>query len=466
MARASRAALLLGAVLVGALLQGARTSTAAGELTVVPVGQVNSAGYPQVEATVSVVEASTGRPLSELTAANVAASDESGRVSIVGVKPVETTAEPVAYVLLLDTSKGMADPRSDGKDYLDRVLNVADQFRAGLGKDDLVRLVAFNEGAEARTNWVRRDDPNFVEALSAIQQLTVVDKPVNLTGALLAAAREAQTPPPGYKRRAVVLVTRVDGRGLEPQLTLDTINTQLRVPFFTFGLGNAATVQEQYLTQFYEDLAKQSGGAFWPLDASDIKEDARAKLMFSLMRRAWQVTLRADGLPDGHEHAVTIGVTTADGHSGEAKTGYQSGTLGQVTKVQFTGLAEGDRVTKDRSVSAWPTGDKTWRTVKVELFRDCEPGTCSPVATGDGRPAEWNLAVGPLDQGSHQLFARVTATDGTREFVDVASLTFERGGTTFNFAVIFLVSALAVLAVGVTVIATTRKGVARRPTYE
>jgi len=434
---------------------GPRSALGAGELDVAVAGGVRAADYPEIEATLSVIDAVTGRPLQDLTAEGVRISDDAGRARMVSITP--STATPVAtgYVLLVDTSALMARTQADGKPYIERAAEALEQFRAGMGREDMARVVAFNNGVESRTNWVGREDPNLV---AAIRSLTVSAEPSLLSPALVEAAAIANNPPPGVRSRAVVVVTAIEGKGNEPDLTLGTIKAQLTSTYFTVGVGTAGPGDVR-LTEFFDDLAKYTGGGYWAINGPPSPAEQMQRL-FGIMRKTWTVRFIADGLPDGKSHRFTVAVES-NGRTGEGSQSYEAGALMQVSPVVFRNIAAGEKIGSDRDIEVAVGGTRPWTSTGVELFLDCEPGRCQPVATAKDRSVQWKLVAGPLDQGDHRLVARLTASDGQREYTDTASLTFVRGGTTFNLGILFLFGGVALVATGATAIAVTRRGAVR-----
>ena len=102
-------------------------------------------------------------------------------------------------------------------------------------------------------------------------------------------------------------------------------------------------------------------------------------------------------------------------------------------------------------------GSRAWKSSRIVLFIDCEPGHGAPVAMAQERALAWKLVVGGLDQGQHRLSARVTVSDGEREFSDTSVLVFQRSGTTLNLGAMFIIGGIATAAVGATSIAARRR---------
>ena len=445
-------ALLAGTLLVvsGILGRQLGVAAAAGELKVTLVGEVRSEQYPTAEVTLSAVDVVTGRPVTELTADGVELSDESGRLQVVDVSAVPSEKVPTAYVLLIDTGGAMSP-------YLVRATEVARGFIQRMGPSDVVRLVKFNDGVDdTGTNWVRRDDPNLaaqVSNLIATGQISLV-KP-----ALSRATEIAGTAPDGYGRHAVVALVAIDGARTETGLSIDKVKADVRAPTFAFGFGTAPIGHEE-LTFFLEEVRTYTGGAYWPTGSPTFPTDPFSTI-FDAMQRTWRIRFRADSLPDGNEHSLKVTVRDSLQRSGQETAAYRSGRVGSVSPIQFKGIAGGDSVNGDRDIEVSIGGEKKWASWKIELFRDCDPSKCGAVASSDNRSLDWKLLGAPLEQGNHQLTARLTVSDGQREFTDIRSVKFTRAGTSWNFFAPALAFGLGAIVL-VLVLAFARRAALRR----
>lgn len=437
------------AVLAVTLLGGhSSPASADAELKVAVLGDVHSDAYPTIETTLSVVEGATGRPVAELSNDSVTITDDAGKQRVVSVDAVTSAEQPVSYVLLIDTSSVIGP-------YLQRVVDIADEFTARIGPNDVVRVVKFNSGADERgTNWVTKDDPNL---LAQFQSLQPTDIPPLVGPSLIRAAAIAQSPPDGFQRRAVIAFVGLDGARTESGLQIDTIKSSLNATFFTFGFGETP---DQGLSFFLEDLGKYSGGAYWPVNAASYPADP-TQLILDAMQRSWKVKFTADGLPDSKAHKFSAAVRDPLQRSGATDGQYQSGSLTKVSPITFKGITEKQSITQDRDIEVSYGGQHPWKSTKLELFQDCDPGHCSPVASAEDQAISWKIQVAPLGQGQHRLVARITASDGTREFSDTKTVRFQRSGTTFNLGAFALVAGIAAVAIVATSVLIRQKGQTR-----
>ena len=252
----------------------------------------------------------------------------------------------------------------------------------------------------------------------------------------------------------MLVFTDIDDKADEPDLRMDIMHASLTSTFFTYGVG-AATVNDEKLTVFLDDLAKASGGGYWGIDGPPAPPEAM-RLLVGITQRTWRVRFAADGLPDGQDHDLTITVRDSAQRSGQARQPYRAGTLDRVSPIIFRNIEDGERLTADRDIKIEIQGGHAWQSSRLELFRECEPARCTPVASASDGPLDWRIAVGNMDQGTHNLTARLTVSDGTREFTSLQTIGFERTGTTWNWPVLVLVAGLAAIGIAVTVIQMRR----------
>jgi len=434
---------------VGAEESAAQAPAAA--LQVRLAGNVDSSSYPEVKATLSVTDGG-GRPVEALQANELSASDETGPVELRNLARRVDAAARVAWVLLIDTSGSMTDRRPDGTTYIEAARRLAQEFVEGTGPNDVVRVVTFNEATTSVTNWLPRSAPGLLRGLAGIQS---EQRRTFLSAAITEASSIATNPPPDYDRRAVVLITDMDSRDRDDSLALDAIRNGLGAPIFTFSMREPTAADEQ-LTLFLTDLRDYTGGGYL-VAGSGRDQSGSLKELVDRLHVVWDLTLLADGQPDGLEHAIQVAVTRAGQQLGEGQVPYRAGTLFDVSPLEVEGLVEGDRVTGDRTIRAMLEG-RQWKTRRLEVYRDCAPGSCEPVATSDTTELEYRLQGAALSQGAHKLTVRATVRDDSaREFADQAVITFERAGTTLNYGALFLLGGVAAVAIGATGIAIRQR---------
>ena len=428
-----------------------RMTAASGSLALATVGNVDSSAYPTIGITISLADAVTGRPSVGLTSGSIAVNDPTGPVTVLDVTPTSISV-PSAYVLELDTSGSMLDDAGSGQTYMERAKALARAFVAGLQPTDLVRVITFDVSASTKTGWLKKGDPAVSAAIASVGARR---QPTYVSAALVAASSIADGRPKGIDRRAVVLITDADPADKDPNLAAPTMRNKLGPPTFIVGLRPSADVGTE-LGNLLSDVATYTGGGY--VEAGKTPDPMTIfQPAWSSTRSGWAIHFRADAAPDTASHPVTLTITDASQRVGQLALTYQSGPLLAVSSLAFGGLASGDVIDTDRTVTV-TTGGKTWPDARIDLFLDCRPSSCQPFLSADNAPLTWRLAAGPLAQGSHVVTARLTVRDAQgHQFVDAIELDFSRSGTTLNLQVVFLIGGIALIAMGGTYTAGRRR---------
>jgi hypothetical protein len=423
-------------------------------LGVTLIGPVDDSNYPIVSVNVSIVDAVTGRPETAMDPGNVAPDPIA---KITAVSP-STASLPAAYVVVLDTSGSMVNPAADGKTYMVHAKSLAKAFVAGVGPDDLVKLVTFNEHSVEKTGWLKGDDTNLAKAIDAVQSET---KRTFVSDGLVQAAKIANGRPSSYDRRAVVVITDASPADKDANLSSATMRQQLGPPTFVMGLLPPAQVGPD-LAQLLSDVATYTGGSYASAD-SNADTAPLFSPVWASARSTWKVTFNTDLAPDGNSHQEVLNITDAQQRTGTATLSYRSGGLSLISPLSITGLKAGDVVTADSTVTISVGGAKTWKDARVDLFVDCDPSKCSPTLTSSNSPLSWRISVASLSQGNHRIVMRLTTTDDQgAHYTSQQELAFSRSGTTWNLAAVMLISGIGLLAIGAVFIASRRRGV-RKP---
>ncbi len=432
---------------------GATPGAVPGTLGVTLVGSVDDSSYPSVSANLSIVDAVTGRPETALDPANVAPDPIA---KITAVSP-STASLPAAYVVLLDTSGSMVNPAADGKTYMVHAKSLAKAFVAGVGPDDLVKLVTFNEHSVEKTGWLKGNDANLSKAIDAVQSEA---KRTFVSDGLVQAAKIANGRPNGYDRRAVVVITDASPADKDTNLSSATMRQQLGPPTFVVGLLTSSQVGAE-LTQLLSDVATYTGGSY---QSAGTTPDGPTLFgpAYASTQSAWKVAFATDYAPDGNSHQEVLTITDAQQRSGTATVTYRSGNLPIISPLSVAGLKAGDVVTADSAVTISVGGSKTWKDARIDLFVDCDPSKCSPTLTSSNNPLTWRLSVASLTQGSHRIVMRLTTTDDQGlHYSSDQDLSFTRSGTTWNLAAVILIGGIGLLAIAAAFIASRRRGVKR-----
>lgn len=448
MTRLRLAAAALVAIACTALMPTLSQADSSGGLTVTVIGPADVSNYPTVAAHVSVVDAN-GRPATDLAASSFSVSDDAGPAPVISAASNPTDA-PGAYIILVDESATMTGALPNGQTYLQAAQDVANQVITSLGPNDDVRLVAFNRAVDSRTPWLH---PGDTDLAGAIAKLTTANEPKDIAAALQATSAYAAAPPAEATRRAVVVLTDVVSGSEDAPLSVDSMKA-LGAPVYVVGLRATATADAR-LNQFMADVARYTNGSYQSLSTASTADVV--KNILAVQQSAWQVTFTAAGQPDGSAHGFTVSATR-ESATGSGTGTYTSGALTAVSKVLFQGIADGDHVSSDRDITAsLAPGGPAWDSYQLALYRDCQPSACKPIDASTNRDVTMKLSVGGMSQGAHQLLARLTVTRGQNTYTGDYAVAFERTGTTFNLAAMFLFGGLAVAAIGATGIAIRRK---------
>jgi hypothetical protein len=428
----------------------ANPSAQPGTLAVTLVGSVDDSAYPSVTANLSIVDSVTGRPETALDPSNVSPNP---MAKVTAVSP-STSLLPAAYVVVLDTSGSMVNQAADGQTYMAHAKSLAKAFAAGVGPDDLVKLVTFNEHTLEKTSWLKGNDPNLGKAIDQVQSEA---RKTYVSDGLVQAAKIANGRPSGYDRRAVVVITDASPADKDANLSSATMRQQLGPPTFVMGLLPPAQVGTE-LTRLLSDVATYTGGSY---ASTDSNPDAATLFgpVWASARSTWKIAFSTDLAPDANSHQEVLTLADAQQRTGTATLTYRSGGLSVISPLKVENLASGDAVTADRTVTISVGGTKTWKDARVDLFVDCDPAHCSPTLTADNGPLAWRITVASMSQGSHRAVVRLTTTDdqGTH-YTSQQELTFSRSGTTWNVAAVILVGGIGLLAIGAFFIASRRRG--------
>lgn len=246
-----------------------------------------------VTAYVSVTD-STGNPIKDLKPEDFTLAEDS---KIVTVLSAELAADsPINLVLLLDTSGSMTGPG------ITAAKSAASNFIAGLGRDDRVALVTFDNDIKTRIDFT-------TDHQAARQELSLVDATRGAGTCLYDAAYQAvqmtATVPSG--RRAVVLFTDgVDetpsGGACSVHDAKDVVSianeSGTRTPIYTLGMGSK--VDQKTLQR----LAQDTGGRFfYSPDANQL--DALFIRLSDTLRSQYAIKYQSTAGPGSHTLAVT-----------------------------------------------------------------------------------------------------------------------------------------------------------------
>ena len=246
-----------------------------------------------VTAYVSVAD-STGNPIKDLKPEDFSLAEDSQKVDVLSADLAADA--PINLVLLLDTSGSMTGPG------ITAAKTAASNFIAGLGKDDRVAVVTFD-------NTIKTIIDFTTDHKAARDELSLVDATRGAGTCLYDAAYQAvqmtATVPSG--RRAVVLFTdgvdeKASGGTCSVHEADDVINIATeagtRTPLYTLGMGSK--VDQKNLQR----LAQDTGGRFfYSPDANQL--DAIFIRLSDTLRSQYAITYTSTAGPGSHTLAVT-----------------------------------------------------------------------------------------------------------------------------------------------------------------
>ncbi|MGD0248201.1 MAG: VWA domain-containing protein [Candidatus Limnocylindrales bacterium] len=435
-------------------------SGAPGSLSITPIGPVDDAGYPNIGVTLSIVDPANGRPETALTAASVNLDPPATVTSVAPGPNASSSDVAAAYVVAVDSSASMNQPvgGTSGTTRLQLAKNLANALMHGLGPKDLVKIVRFggtlNSQTMIQSEWLHSGDSAIQ---STINGIGTEGYGTPLSKWLVEASNVANDVPDTVTRRALVFITDADQADTDANLSTDQLKTQLGPPTFIIGLQPADKVGPK-LTQNLSDVATYTGGSYQAAGA-DTDPTALYKPVLDGTHSTWKVQFSTDSFPDGGPHNATLTVTDAQQRSKTITLTYHSGRLFVISPLRVEGLADGDTVTQDLTVTVSVAGTRHWKDARLDLYLDCDPDHCSPSQTADNAPLVWKLSVASISLTDHHVVFRLTTTDDQgKQYSDKVGIVFTAGGTTWNVAAVFLVGGIAIILIGAFFIASRRRG--------
>jgi VWFA-related protein len=226
----------LAPLIAVAILSASGPAPALAQETVqVRIDAVDTSSYPQVNATVTVLDPNE-RPIGDLPPEAFAADVDGVQVPVGGVVRGLDNQVPAAVVLAFDASGSMQgaaiqQAHAAGKALVSR-----------LGSNDQVAVIKFAQGVEL-VHGFTSDRAQLTSAIDSIQ----AEQNTALYDGVVAAVGTAQT---GAQRRAVVLLSDGQDFGGVSQNSREASLARAQsvgVPFFVVGLGDS--VDQAYLQE-------------------------------------------------------------------------------------------------------------------------------------------------------------------------------------------------------------------------
>lgn len=271
--------------------------------------EVDSQNFPEIEATVTVVD-SHGIPIPGLDASKFEASEDGVQVPLTQVDEFINPDVTIAVMLVIDASGSMAG------EPLEKAKQSAIQFIDGLSPDDEAAVIAFGDSVN-----LKELDPfkeidfttdknalkNLINGITTIAGVTTTP----LYDAIFKAVDMTSQHPAG--NRVVIVFT--DGReGDQDGKQVSSLSAEApiaradgsNIPVFTIGLGRQA--DEDYL----KEVAIRTGGTYRytpdPVELEGIYQSVADQL-----RKQYRLKYVSKVKADGQKHKVTIKAITPQG---------------------------------------------------------------------------------------------------------------------------------------------------------
>ena len=283
----TRSFLPILALLVLAALWPA-VASADGEIAV-KVVSVDDSKFPTVTTVFTADEA--GRPLTQLTAANVVATEGGSPAEVVSLTAASAASVPLGLVVTLDVSGSMAGAN------LAQSQAAASALLKNLDPGDSAALITFADAVSVAVPPTS-DIGVLVQALASVRANgnTALYDAVGESGKLAASL--------GFQRRAVILLSDGEDFGGRSQLNREQSLVQAEkgeTLFYIIGIGTQ--IDRPYL----EELAVRSGGSFFNAGNAAEVPGIYANIE-GILRSQYLVTLRSNAAAEA-EPKVTLAIT-------------------------------------------------------------------------------------------------------------------------------------------------------------
>jgi len=272
------------------ILSGASQAFAQASVRLV-IEEIKDEQFPNLQAYLSVTDV-LGFPVKDLKADNFSFNEDGKPITDFQIESVLHTEQPLAFVLLIDTSgsmkkSGTVNPILDAK-------NAAKEFIAGLGPLDQVAVVSFSDQANVIQDLTA--DKNL--AIAAIDSLNSEGETA-MYDAMVKGVELVKTRP---ERRVIILIT--DGKDTNSQFKLeDAINEAVlwKAPVYPIGFGSVDKNELNNIAQF-------TGGAAQIKPKTDQLKEALDTVVQTL-REQYLVRFASSLTADGKEHDLTANVS-------------------------------------------------------------------------------------------------------------------------------------------------------------
>ena len=254
------------------------------------IEKINDQNFPKMEVVISITDAQ-GLPVKDLSKNHFTLSEDNQPVAQVEVTPFSDQSQPLAVVLIVDTSESM---KYGSPAAIELARKAGQQFLEHLTPQDQVALLSFS------------DDPFVVEALTTdkVKVNLALDKLTpNANTALYDAVVEGVGLLQNVQgRKVVVLITdgKDSGKGISTKNLDQAITTavQAAVPIFPIGFGD---VDEEALNR----MAQLSGG-YTQIQKEPAAIQSAFNLVLEILRQKYTLRYTSTLAADKAEHTLAI----------------------------------------------------------------------------------------------------------------------------------------------------------------
>jgi VWFA-related protein len=341
------------------------------------IEQVDSSLFPRVEAYLSVSDVQ-GFPVKDLSEENFSVSEDGQPVADFEINSVQNTKQPLAFVLLVDTSGSMAWS-SDTTTPMDDAISAAKGFVDTLSPQDQVAVLTFSSQADVVQGLTSEKGITHV----ALDSLVAAGDTALYDGLVEAVAQLKDVP----VRKVILLITDGIESGISGYTFDQAVNEAVRwsIPVYPIGFG---AVDEQQLTQ----LAVLTGGyAQVQPDSSTLQSSLTT--VQQILREQYLLRFES-GLPaDGLDHNLSVVVDYPNNHLETSQSFFAQ--PGEVT-VALPDFQDGQTVGGKLRFAPEIVSPAEVSSLKISI----DGQLLDSVLT---EPFEYNWDAGTVSDGPHQF---------------------------------------------------------------
>lgn len=383
----------------------------------VRIDKVLTNQFPKIELQVSVLD-SQGFPVPDLSADAFKLKEDEKEITNFSLSSYQNVKEPIAVVLLLDTSGSMK--ATGNQTPLADSIAAASAFVSHLNTDDYVGIINFADSVTVQQD-LTSDKSKIPEILSSLK----ADGATAMNDAIITAIQMLSN---RSERRAIVLLT--DGEPIGDQqydfTTALSIASAKTIPIYPIGFGD---INKEQLNK----LAEMTGGIAQFQPDSEQLNQAFSSIL-NLFRQKYILEYQTSLPADGASHQVGVELT----YQGESKSHSSNFIARQPIEISFPELVDGSYLVDNQEITINVDGLNPID--KVEAFLDDQL-----LVAFKNPPYVIDLDTKQFSTGNHVL--RVTADDalGMHSVKSIkVIIELQKKGWIFWFIGLVSVSAVAV----------------------